>query len=39
MGQFPADEVEKFFLYSFIEIVAKVTGQGAPEHGQVRLLD
>ena len=29
MGQFPADEIEKFFLYNFIETVAKVTGQGA----------
>lgn len=28
-GQFPADELEKFFLYNFIETVAKVTGQGA----------
>jgi multimeric flavodoxin WrbA len=28
-GQPPADEIEKFFLYSFIETVAKVTGQGA----------
>lgn len=26
---FPADDIEKFFLYSFIETVAKVTGQGA----------
>ena len=29
MGQFAADEIEKFFLYNFIETVAKVTGQGA----------
>lgn len=28
-GQFPADELEKFFLYNFVETVAKVTGQGA----------
>jgi multimeric flavodoxin WrbA len=28
-GNYPADELEKFFLYSFIETVAKVTGQGA----------
>jgi multimeric flavodoxin WrbA len=28
-GQFPADEIEKFFLYNFIETVAKVSGQGA----------
>ena len=28
-GQFPADEIEKFFLYNFIETVAKVAGQGA----------
>lgn len=28
-GQFPADDIEKFFLYNFIETVAKVTGQGA----------
>lgn len=28
-GQFPADEIEKFFVYNFIETVAKVTGQGA----------
>ena len=27
-GCFPADEIEKFFLYNFIETVAKVTGQG-----------
>ena len=27
-GQFPADEIEKFFAYNFIETVAKVTGQG-----------
>ncbi|GAB6064904.1 flavodoxin family protein [Deferrisoma palaeochoriense] len=28
-GRFPADEIEKFFLYNFIETVAKVSGQGA----------
>jgi multimeric flavodoxin WrbA len=28
-GQFPADDIEKFFLYNFIETVAKVSGQGA----------
>jgi len=28
-GASPADEIEKFFLYSFIETVAKVCGQGA----------
>ena len=28
-GSYPADELEKFFLYNFIETVAKVTGQGA----------
>jgi multimeric flavodoxin WrbA len=28
-GTYPADELEKFFLYNFIETVAKVTGQGA----------
>ena len=28
-GQFPADELEKFLLYNFIETVAKVSGQGA----------
>jgi multimeric flavodoxin WrbA len=28
-GKYPADEMEKFFLYNFIETVAKVTGQGA----------
>ncbi len=28
-GAFPADDIEKLFLYSFIETVAKVTGQGA----------
>lgn len=28
-GQFPADEIEKFFLYNFVETVAKVGGQGA----------
>jgi multimeric flavodoxin WrbA len=29
MGQFPADEIEKLFLYNFIETVAKVAAQGA----------
>ncbi len=28
-GQFPADDIEKFFLYNFVEPVAKVSGQGA----------
>jgi multimeric flavodoxin WrbA len=28
-GKYPADDLEKFFLYNFIETVAKVTGQGA----------
>jgi hypothetical protein len=28
-GAAPADELEKFFMYNFIETVAKVTGQGA----------
>ena len=28
-GKYPADELEKFFLYNFIETVAKVAGQGA----------
>ncbi len=28
-GRFPADEIEKFMLYNFIETVAKVSGQGA----------
>jgi multimeric flavodoxin WrbA len=28
-GQFPADDIEKFLLYNFIETVAKVSGQGA----------
>ena len=28
-GQFPADEIEKFLLYNFVETVAKVPGQGA----------
>lgn len=28
-GQFPVDEIEKFFAYNFIETVAKVTGHGA----------
>ncbi|UCE82088.1 MAG: flavodoxin family protein [Deltaproteobacteria bacterium] len=28
-GQFPADDIEQFFLYNFIETVAKVSGQGA----------
>lgn len=29
MGQAPADDIERFFLYNFVETVAKVTGQGA----------
>jgi multimeric flavodoxin WrbA len=28
-GHYPAGEIEKFFLYNFIETVAKVSGQGA----------
>jgi multimeric flavodoxin WrbA len=28
-GQFPADDIEKFFAYNFIETVTKVAGQGA----------
>jgi multimeric flavodoxin WrbA len=28
-GKYPSDELEKFFLYNFIETIAKVTGQGA----------
>ena len=28
-GQSPADDLEKFFLYNFVETVAKVKGQGA----------
>jgi multimeric flavodoxin WrbA len=28
-GGFPADDIEKFMLYNFIETVAKVQGQGA----------
>jgi multimeric flavodoxin WrbA len=28
-GHFPADEIQKFLLYNFIETVAKVSGQGA----------
>ncbi len=28
-GSFPANEIEKFFLYNFVETVARVTGQGA----------
>lgn len=28
-GQAPADEIEKFLLYNFVETTAKVTGQGA----------
>jgi multimeric flavodoxin WrbA len=27
-GQAPADDIEKFFAYNFIETIAKVTGQG-----------
>ena len=29
MGHFPANEIQKFLLYNFIETVAKVSGQGA----------
>ena len=28
-GNYPADALEKFFLYNFIETIAKVSGQGA----------
>lgn len=28
-GRFPADDIEKFFMYNFIETVAKVSGEGA----------
>jgi multimeric flavodoxin WrbA len=28
-GNFPANDIERFFLYNFIETIAKVTGQGA----------
>jgi len=28
-GKFPADDIERFFMYNFIETVAKVSGQGA----------
>jgi multimeric flavodoxin WrbA len=28
-GQPPADDIERFFLYNFVETVAKVAGQGA----------
>jgi multimeric flavodoxin WrbA len=28
-GEYPANDLEKFFLYNFVETVAKVTGQGA----------
>jgi hypothetical protein len=28
-GRPPADDIERFFLYNFVETVAKVTGQGA----------
>ena len=28
-GKIPADDLERFFMYSFIETVAKVSGQGA----------
>ena len=27
-GHYPADDIEKFYLYNFIETVAKVSGQG-----------
>lgn len=29
IGNFPADDIEKFYDYNFIETVAKVSGQGA----------
>lgn len=29
VGDFPTDDIEKLFLYNFIETVAKVSGQGA----------
>ena len=29
VGHFPADDIEKFLFYNFIETVAKVSGQGA----------
>jgi multimeric flavodoxin WrbA len=29
LGHFPADAIQKFLLYNFIETVAKVSGQGA----------
>ena len=28
-GKFPADDIERFFMYNFIETVSKVSGQGA----------
>ena len=28
-GHYPADDIEKFFFYNFIETVAKIPGQGA----------
>ncbi|RJP95667.1 MAG: flavodoxin family protein [Desulfobacteraceae bacterium] len=28
-GRFPANDIEKFFLYNFVETIAKVDGQGA----------
>jgi multimeric flavodoxin WrbA len=28
-GKFPSEDIEKFFLYNFIDTVAKVSGQGA----------
>ena len=28
-GEFPANEIEKFFSYNFIETIAKISGQGA----------
>ena len=28
-GHYPADDIEKFFFYNFIETVSKVSGQGA----------
>lgn len=28
-GHFPTDDIEKFFMYNFVETIAKVSGQGA----------
>ncbi len=42
-GSFPADEIEKMFLYNFIETVEKVSGQGAAScyscgHGETCMV-